>query len=126
MFDAFPTPLFGLNYDPSHPVLQRMDEIKPLYNYKDRLHHIHLKDIRIYQDKLDHVGMFALPSEYHSPKLPGLGDVRWSEFFSALGDIRYRGPLVIEVEDKAYEGSPEDVVAGIRTARNYLRQFLQG
>ena len=53
------TPLFGLNYDPSHPVLQRMDEIKPLYQYRERLHHIHLKDIRIYQDKLDRVGMFA-------------------------------------------------------------------
>ena len=124
MFEAFPTPLFGLNYDPSHPVLQRMDEIKPLYNYKDRLHHIHLKDIRIYQEKLDRVGMFALPSEYHSPKLPGLGDVRWAEFFSALGDIRYRGPVVIEVEDKAYEGSFEDVTAGIRTARNFVSRFL--
>jgi sugar phosphate isomerase/epimerase len=124
MFRVFPTPLFGLNYDPSHPVLQRMDEIKPLYQYRERLHHVHLKDIKIYQDKLDRVGMFALPSAYHSPKLPGFGDVRWNEFFSALGDIRYRGPLVIEVEDKAYEGSPEDVVAGIRTARNYVKQFL--
>lgn len=124
MFEAFPTPLFGLNYDPSHPVLQRMDEIKPLYNYKDRLHHIHLKDIKIYQDKLDRVGAFALPSEWHSPKLPGMGDVRWAQFFSALGDIRYRGPLVIEVEDKAYEGSADDVKAAILTSRNYLKQFL--
>lgn len=124
MFEAFPTPLFGLNYDPSHLVLQRMDEIKPLYNYKDRLHHIHLKDIKIYQEKLDRVGMFALPSEYHSPKLPGFGDVRWPAFFSALGDIRYRGPLVIEVEDKAYENTDEDIKAAILTSRNYVSQFL--
>lgn len=124
MFEAFPTPLFGLNYDPSHPVLQMMDEIKPIYNYKDRLHHIHLKDIKIYRDKLDLHGAFALPSLYHSPKLPGLGDVRWGQFFAALTDVRYRGPVVIEVEDKAYEGSQEDVFAAIRTSRNYLRQFL--
>lgn len=124
MFETFPTPLFGLNYDPSHPVLQRMDEIKPLYQYKERLHHIHLKDIKFDKEKLDRVGIFALPSEYHSPKLPGFGEVRWSEFFSALGDIRYRGPLVIEVEDRAYEGSPEDIVAAIRTSRNYVKQFL--
>ncbi len=124
MFEAFPTPLFGLNYDPSHSVLQRMDEIKPLYNYRDRLHHVHLKDIKVYQDKLDRVGTFALPVEWHSPKLPGLGDVRWANFFSALGDIRYKGPVVIEVEDKAYEGSFEDVVLAIRTSRNYVKQFL--
>lgn len=124
MFETFPTKLFGLNYDPSHPVLQFMDEIKPIYNYKDRLHHIHLKDIRIYKDKLDRVGAFALPSEYHSPKLPGLGDVRWGAFFAALTDVRYRGPVVIEVEDKAYEGSFEDVKAAILTSRNYLRQYL--
>lgn len=124
MFETFPTPLFGLNYDPSHPVLQRMDEVKPIYDYKDRLHHIHLKDIRIYQDKLDRVGAFALPSAYHSPKLPGMGDVRWGAFFAALTDVRYRGPVVIEVEDKAYENSIEDVKAAILTSRNYIRQYL--
>ena len=124
MFETFPTPLFGLNYDPSHPVLQRMDEIKPIYNYRNRLHHIHLKDIKVYQEKLDRVGMFALPSSYHSPKLPGMGDVRWGDFFSALNDVKYRGPVVIEVEDKAYEGSIEDIQSAILTSRNFIRQFL--
>jgi len=62
--------------------------------------------------------------EYHSPKLPGLGDVNWRKFFAALTDVRYRGPVCIEVEDKAYEGSIEDVKSAILTSRNYLRQFL--
>ncbi len=124
MFETFPTPLFGLNYDPSHMVFQMMDEIKPIYQYKDRLHHIHIKDVKVYKDKLDRVGILANPLEYHSPKLPGLGDVNWRAFFAALTDIRYRGPVVIEVEDKAYEGSEEDVHAAIRTARNYVKQFL--
>lgn len=124
MFDAFPTPLFGLNYDPSHMILQHMDEIKPIYDYKERLHHIHLKDVKIYKDKLDRVGVFAHPLEFHSPKLPGFGDVRWGQFFAALTDVRYRGPVVIEVEDKAFEGSQEDVHKAILTARNYVKQFL--
>jgi sugar phosphate isomerase/epimerase len=124
MFETFPTPLFGLNYDPSHMIFQMMDEIKPIYQYKDRLHHVHIKDVKVYKDKLDRVGILANPLEYHSPKLPGLGDVNWRAFFAALTDIRYRGPVVIEVEDKAYEGSEEDVHAAIRTARNYVKQFL--
>ena len=66
----------------------------------------------------------ANPLEYHAPKLPGLGDVRWRHFFAALTDVRYRGPVCIEVEDKAYESSPEDVQTAILTARNYLNQFL--
>ena len=124
MFETFTTPLFGLNYDPSHMVFQMMDEIKPIYQYKDRLHHVHIKDVKVYKDKLDRVGILANPLEYHSPKLPGLGDVNWRAFFAALTDVRYRGPVVIEVEDKAYEGSEEDVHAAIRTARNYVKQFL--
>ena len=124
MFEAFPTPLFGLNYDPSHMVLQGMDEIAPIYNYMERLHHVHLKDVKIYKEKLDRVGYFALPHEYHLPKLPGFGDVRWGKFFAALTDVRYRGPVVIEVEDKAYEGSLEDVEKAILTARNYISQYL--
>jgi len=124
MFEIIPSPIFGLNYDPSHMIWQMMSETKPIYDYKDRLHHIHLKDAKIYKDKLDRVGIMANPLEYHSPKLPGLGDVNWSAFFAALTDVRYRGPVVIEVEDKAYEGSITDVQSAILTSRNYLRQFL--
>ena len=124
IFEIFPTPLLGLNYDPSHMIFQMMDEVKPIYQYKDRLHHVHIKDVKVYKEKLDKVGILANPLDYHSPKLPGLGDVNWRAFFAALTDVRYRGPVVIEVEDKAYEGSPEDVMAAIRTSRNYVKQFL--
>jgi sugar phosphate isomerase/epimerase len=124
MFEIIPSPIFGLNYDPSHMIWQMMDEIKPIYAYKDRLHHIHLKDAKLYKDKLDRVGIMANPLEYHSPKLPGLGDVNWRDFFGALTDVRYRGPVVIEVEDKAYESNITDVQTAILTSRNYVKQFL--
>ncbi len=124
MFEIIPSPVFGLNYDPSHMIWQMMDEIKPIYQYSSRLHHIHLKDAKLYREKLDRVGILANPLEYHSPKLPGFGDVNWRGFFTALTDVRYRGPVVIEVEDKAYESHIEDVKAAILTSRNYISQFL--
>ncbi len=124
MFEIIPSPLFGLNYDPSHLVWMMMDEIKPIYEFKERLHHIHLKDVKIYKDKLNDNGILAYPLQYHSPKLPGLGDVRWGDFFSALTSVAYRGPVCIEVEDKAYEGSEADIKSAILTSRNFLKQFI--
>jgi sugar phosphate isomerase/epimerase len=105
-------------------IWQMMDELLPIYNYKSRLHHVHLKDAKIYKSKLNNVGILANPLEYHSPKLPGLGDVNWRGFFAALTDVRYRGPVVIEVEDKAYERDITDVKSAILTSRNYVSQFL--
>lgn len=124
MFEIIPNPRFGLNYDPSHLVWMQMDEVQPLYEFKDRIHHVHLKDVKVYHDKLNEVGILATPLEYHSPKLPGLGDVRWSDFFSALTTIGYRGPTCIEVEDRAYEDSEEMVKTSIRQSRNFLSQFM--
>jgi sugar phosphate isomerase/epimerase len=66
----------------------------------------------------------AIPLEYHTPKLPGLGDVNWGGFFSALTDIRYQGAVVIEVEDRAYEDSLETRKNALRQSRNYLSQFI--
>jgi sugar phosphate isomerase/epimerase len=124
MFELIPSPILGLNYDPSHLIWQMMDEVQPIYDYAARLHHIHLKDAKVYRDKLNRVGIMATPLEFHSPKLPGLGDVRWRDFFSALTTVRYRGPVCIEVEDKAYEASTKDVETALLTSRNYLQQFL--
>lgn len=124
MFEIIQNANFGLNYDPSHMIWQHMDEISPIYEFKDRLHHIHLKDVKIKKDQLNRVGIMANPLEYHTPKLPGYGDVRWGAFFSALTEVGYRGPTCIEVEDRAFEHSEEDIKTSILTSRNYLSQFL--
>lgn len=124
MFEIIPNANFGLNYDPSHLKWMQMDEVQPIYDYHERLHHIHLKDVKVYRDKLDRVGILGYPLQYHSPKIPGLGDVRWGDFFSALTSVGYRGPVCIEVEDKAFEKSEEDIESAILTARNYLSQYL--
>lgn len=72
MFSRIPSEYFGLNYDPSHFVWQRIDYLKPLYEFKDKIFHVHYKDIKIYPEKLADVGIMATPLQYMSPKIPGL------------------------------------------------------
>lgn len=124
MFDCIPSPSFGLNYDPSHFVWQHMDYVKPVYEFADRIFHVHLKDAKVRRDKLDEVGILATPLEYHTPKLPGLGDVDWARFLSALTDVRYEGPACVEVEDRAFEADQDSRKAALRLSRDFLRQFL--
>ena len=124
MFELMPSDHFGLNYDPSHLVWMQMDEIQPIYDYREKLFHVHLKDVKVYRERLDRVGILAYPLDYHAPKIPGYGDVRWRDFFSALTTVGYRGPVCIEVEDKAFEHSIQDIHSAILTSRNFLSQFL--
>ncbi|SEP46190.1 sugar phosphate isomerase/epimerase family protein [Propionispora vibrioides] len=124
MFELIPNANFGLNYDPSHFVWQQMDYIKPIYEFKDRIFHVHIKDIKVYKDKLDDVGIMAVPLQYISPKLPGLGDVNWGKYISALTDIKYKGAVCLEIEDKTFEDSLESIKKAITISRNYTNQFL--
>lgn len=124
MFEEIPSPNFGLNYDPSHMIWQHMDYLGPIKEFADRLHHIHAKDVRLDQDRLDQMGIMAHPNDYHSPKLPGLGDVDWGKFFSFLTDVGYDGPVCVEVEDRAYEGSLEDRKRALHQSYQYLRQYV--
>jgi len=124
MFSLIPSKYFGLNYDPSHLCLIGANVTKPLYEVKNRIFHVHIKDIKIYQDKLDNFGYFSYPALWHSPKLPGLGSVDFGAFCSALYDIRYKGAACIEVEDKAFEGNLALVKQGIEQSYRYMRQFI--
>lgn len=124
VFEILDSDNFGINYDPSHFVWQQIDYIEPLYEFKDKLFHVHYKDIKLYPNKLKDVGIMATPLEYMSPKLPGLGDVDWGKYVSALTDIGYNGYTCIEVEDRAYESDYEDVKRSVRQSAHYLRNFV--
>jgi sugar phosphate isomerase/epimerase len=124
MFAEISSPNFGLNYDPSHLVWQFMDYVKPIYQFKDRIFHVHIKDAKVLREQLDDVGILATPFSFHRPKLPGLGDVNWGRFFSALMDIGYEGAACVEVEDRAYEGSLDMRKKSLIQSHEYLRQFV--
>ena len=124
VFEILPSPNLGINYDPSHFVWQMIDYIRPLYEFKDKIFHVHYKDIKLYPDKLREVGIMAYPLDFMSPKLPGLGDVDWGKYVSALTDIGYDGYTCIEVEDRAFEGSREKVLDSLRLSKRYMEQFV--
>jgi sugar phosphate isomerase/epimerase len=124
MFEAIPSPNFGLNYDPSHLVWQFMDYIAPIREFGGRFVHVHAKDVRLDRERLNDVGILAAPLDYHLPKLPGLGEIDWTRFFSVLSDSAYRGPIVVEVEDRAYEGSLESRKTALKQTARFLRNYL--
>ena len=124
IFEAIPSRNLGLNYDPSHLVWQMMDYVKPIYEFRDRIFHVHIKDARILWERINDAGILTTPLQLHTPKLPGLGDINWGKFFSALYEVGYEGSACIEVEDKAFEGSLEKRKTAIILSRNYLRQFI--
>nr|WP_305138763.1 sugar phosphate isomerase/epimerase [uncultured Schaedlerella sp.] len=124
VFEILPDKNLGINYDPSHFVWQMINYIKPIYEFKEKIFHVHYKDIKVYPDKLDQVGIMAYPLDFMSPKLPGLGDVDWGKYVSALTDIGYDGYTCIEVEDKAFEGSREKVLDSLKLSKRYMEQFI--
>ena len=124
VFEILPSDNFGINYDPSHFVWQMIDYIKPIYEFKDKIFHVHYKDIKVYPDKLQEVGIMGYPLDFMSPKLPGYGDVDWGKYESALTDIGYDGYTCIEVEDKFFEGSQKKVLDSLKLSKRYMTQFV--
>jgi sugar phosphate isomerase/epimerase len=121
LFDRIPSPHLGLNFDPSHLVWQHIDHVRCVRDFGPRIFHVHAKDTRIDADRLYATGILGLG--WHTPKLPGLGDVRWGPLFAALTDAGYRGPVCVEVEDRAYEGSRADRQRALRQSKRFLEQF---
>jgi sugar phosphate isomerase/epimerase len=124
MFEIIPSRHFGLNYDPSHMVWQMMDPLLPVREYADRFVHVHLKDVKLHRDRLDRVGIMATPLEFHAPRIPGRGEINWSDFFVALKSSGFSGDCCLEVEDKDFEGSPQQLSLAIEQAYNHLKPFI--
>ncbi len=103
-------------------VWQHIDYVRAAREFGPRIIHVHAKDTRIDSDKLYSEGILGLG--WHTPKLPGLGDVDWGKLFSVLTDAGYKGPVCIEVEDRAFEGSLEDRKRALRQSKRFLEQFI--
>ena len=122
LFAEFPDGTLGLNFDPSHLVFQHIDYVRAIREFGKHFVHVHAKDTRIDTDRIYDVGSLGLG--WHTPKLPGLGDVNWGQFFSALTDTGYNGPVCVEVEDRAYEGSLAQRKRSLRQSRKFLEPFV--
>jgi sugar phosphate isomerase/epimerase len=124
MFEIIPSPNFGLNYDPSHMVMQLMDPIKPIREFGARIFHTHAKDMRADRDSLDDMGSLVPPMQLCLAKIPGFGDVHWGRWIGELTDVGYQGPVCIEIEDEAFTATLEGRKRALRISRNVLQPLI--
>ena len=124
MFADIPSRNFGLNYDPSHMLWQQMDYVAPLTEFASRIFRVHLKDVAVDRQRLNQVGILAYPLEFHSPKLPGRGDIDWARFLRALAEAGYDGPVCVEVEDREFEGDLAQRKQALALSSQYLRPLF--
>ena len=106
---------FGLNWDPSHMVWQDIDPVGFLWDFQDRIYHVHCKDTKKRltngrNGRLSSHLAWADPRRGWDFISTGHGDVPWEDAFRMLNSINYRGPLSVEWEDAGMHrlaGAPE-------------------
>jgi sugar phosphate isomerase/epimerase len=124
MFDAIPGDTLGLNLDPSHLVWQMIDAERVVEEFGSRIYHVQAKDVEIDREGLYQHGTTSIGIGWQRPRLPGLGQVDWPRFISALYRAGYTGAVVVEHEDRQFEGTDELVKRGFELARNVLQPLL--
>ena len=92
--------------------------------FGERFYHVHAKDLMIDYEGLFNHGILSLGMGWQVPRLPGLGDVPWDEFFSALYRVGYDYVICIEHEDRDFEGTDELIKRGFLLARNMLAPYV--
>ncbi len=114
----------GLNLDPSHLVWQMIDYERVVREFGSRLYHVHAKDMEIDRDGLYDRGVLSAGMGWQVPRLPGLGEIRWDRFIAALYKAGYDYAVIVEHEDRGFEGSDEKVKAGFRIARDAVSPYI--
>lgn len=115
----------GMNYDPSHLVWQMIDQARFIREFGPHMLHTHAKDLMIDHDGLYERGIMSAGIGWQIPRMPGLGEVDWSHFFSGLYRAGYDGPVIIEHEDRQFEGRDDLVKRGFLLSRDVLRPFVK-
>ncbi|HPG22846.1 MAG TPA: sugar phosphate isomerase/epimerase [Amaricoccus sp.] len=115
----------GMNFDPSHLVWQMIDQGRFIREFGGRMVHVHAKDVMIDRDGLYEHGVMSVGMGWQVPRMPGLGDVDWPGFFSELYRAGYDGPVIVEHEDRTFEGTDAAVKRGFLMARDVLRPYVK-
>ena len=115
----------GLNFDPSHLILQMIDVPRFIREFGPHILHVQAKDLWIDRDALYERGIFSMGMGWQVPRLPGLGDVEWDALFGALWRTGYDGDVIIEHEDRDFEKTDDLVKRGFLLARDVLRPYIR-
>jgi sugar phosphate isomerase/epimerase len=113
----------GLNFDPSHLILQMIDIGRFLKEFGPHVLHYQAKDLMIDRDGLYERGIMSMGMGWQIPRIPGLGEVDWSVVHGELYRAGYEGDCIIEHEDRRFEGTDEKVKQGFLIARDVLRPY---
>lgn len=106
---------FGLNWDPSHFMWQDLDPVSFIWDFQDRIIHVHCKDSKK-QLRNGRNGILGSHLAWADPRRGwdfvsvGRGDVPWEAAFRSLNAIGYDGPLSVEWEDAGMDrliGAPQ-------------------
>ena len=124
LFEIVPDANFGLNFDPSHLVWQFIDYERAIYDFGDRIFHVHAKDMEVNRDGLYEHGVMSKGIGWQVPRLPGLGEVRWDRFMAALYAVGYDHVVSVEHEDRGFEGDEQLVKRGFEIAYRALRPYV--
>jgi sugar phosphate isomerase/epimerase len=123
MFEEF-GPTVGMNLDPSHLIWQMIDIERVIAEFGDRIYHVHAKDLEIDEDGLYEHGIMSAGMGWQVPRLPGLGDVDWPAFMSALYRCGYSGDITVEHEDRQFEQTDDLIKRGFLLARDVLSPYI--
>ena len=115
----------GLNFDPSHLILQMIDIPRFIREFGPHILHVQAKDLLIDRDGLYERGVFSLGIGWQIPRLPGLGDVEWGPLFAALYRAGYDGDVIIEHEDRDFEKTDDLIKRGFLLSRDILRPYIK-
>ncbi len=119
MFEAVPSPVLGLEWEPCHQMCQLIDPMPQLREWAHRIFHVHGKDAKIYRDIVTTSGVIG-PRPYAYHKHPGLGDSNWIRIIEELRKVGFRGAIDIEGwHDDVYKDGFE--LTGQVMALNYLK-----
>jgi sugar phosphate isomerase/epimerase len=132
VFELISSHHFGMEFDPSHLVRQYIDPYQAVWDIRDRLLAIHLKDTEITQPVLQQVGIHG--DGWWRYRIPGQGLIDWPRFFTVLLQTGFNGGAAVEHEDEFWDAPPSDGAAefpqarkdGFILAHRFLRQFLPG
>lgn len=115
----------GLNYDPSHLVWLMIDQERFIREFGPHILHFQAKDLSIDREGLYERGTLSAGIGWQVPRIPGLGEVDWRVVFGALYRAGYDGDVIVEHEDRTFEGTDELVKRGFLVARDTLRPYVK-
>jgi inosose dehydratase len=113
----------SLLYDTGHLVFSGEDHLAVLKKYINRIHHVHLKDVRMHIVERVHAEKLSFLQAVKTGvfTVPGEGVIDFKSVFEVLSEAGYKGWFVVEAEQDPAIANPFEYAV---KARSYLRETI--